>query len=115
MKGATANLQPHIDDGDRGCAATDIAACEYYAALASCIPGCYLNGYRIPEDYLQENEEFVDGLYCDSFENGGPDYWVSKLHIQQIRSLDNKSLDPEPQHPYPAVASAGVTLQHGPL
>lgn len=80
---AIATLWPHIDDGDRSMAAGDIAAGEYDSALAACIQGCYLNGYRIPEDYLQELEEYADDCPDD------PDCELMKRYIARVRSLDD--------------------------
>ena len=88
---AIATLWPHIDDGDRSMAAGDIAAGEFVFALAACIQGCYLNGYRIPEDYLQELEEYADWWPEDTVE-----HMLLKRYIARVRSLDN--------HPAPTQA-----------
>lgn len=83
-------LWPHCGEVGRAHATSDIGGGELYGALAGCLQGCYLEGYRIPEDFLQEIDEFVDDLYCDDAEDGGPDYWLNKRYIAQVRSLDDK-------------------------
>ncbi|MDO5720978.1 MAG: hypothetical protein Q4P06_00320 [Actinomycetaceae bacterium] len=74
-------------------ATSDIGGGEYFGALAGCLQGCYLEGYRVPEEFLQEIDEFVDDLYFPDLDNGGPDYWLNKHHIEQIRSLDDKTTE----------------------
>lgn len=79
-------LWPHLDEGSRRFELSSIAGGEDWFALAGAIQDCYLLGYRIPEDVLQEleqgNEDWND-----------PDEKIYRLferYIAQVRSLDEK-------------------------
>lgn len=87
---AIATLWPHVTDRDRYFLSHTICAGEIDCALADCIHDCYAVGYRIPEDLLQELEEYADVW------PGNPDFELMKRYIARVRSLDD--------HPAPTKA-----------